>query len=356
MVNRNSNGKLLLNLSIFAALLVAGVILTACDQSVSPTPLPLWPSDTPFAVRSATNVVFLVSPPPAVTSRQSVSPPVSTTNLGGLQPSATRQQTPLSEFTKSSVSPVGTRTTSPTVTPWWTPIPTRTPLATRTATPQPASLRFLRPGAYSRVLSPILLEASVTTGEDGLVLIELVGEDGRTLARQRLNYSEYPNRSIAITSRIEFSLPGVAETARLIIITNDRFGRKIALSSLELVLLSIGENDLYLPSEQIAPYLVRAPFPDQIIQGGILKINGLARPVNQNPMLFELLDEQSKVISSGSLTVPMPSGALSHNPFDLSLKYTVSVPVRGRLQVRQESASRIPGTVALWSVPVLLQP
>jgi hypothetical protein len=121
-------------------------------------------------------------------------------------------------------------------------------------------------------------------------------------------------------------------------------------------LLSIGQNDIYLPSEQIAPYLVRIPYPDQITQGGILRISGLARPVNNNPLLFELLDEQNKVMSSGLLSVPMPSGSLSHNPFELTLNYSVSSPVRGRLQIRQESANRIPGTVAMWSVPVLLQP
>lgn len=214
----------------------------------------------------------------------------------------------------------------------------------------------MRPGAFSKVLSPIQVEAGVTPGEDGLIVVELIGEDGRFLSRQRLNFSEYMSRSIAIAPKVEFTIPGVAETARLLISVNDRLGRKIALSSLDLVLFSLGTNDLYPSNEQIAPYLLRHPFPDQIIQGGVVKITGLARPVNNTPIIFELVNEQNQVINSGSLTVPMPSGVLSHNPFEFELGYTVKQPVRARLVVRQESANRIPGTVALWSVPVLLQP
>ncbi len=244
----------------------------------------------------------------------------------------------------------------PTVTPWWTPLPTRTNTITLTPTPQPAYLRFLRPGAFSKVLSPLQLEAGVTPGEDGLVALELIGEDGRMITQQRFNYSEYLNRSIAIAPRVEFTIPGVAETARLKLSVKDRMGRLIALSSLDIVLFSIGANDFFPPAEQIAPYLIRLPFPDQIVRGGTLQVRGLVRPVNANPVIIELLNEQNQVISSGKLSIAMPSGVLSHTPFEIDLAYSVTQTVKGRLVVRQESANRIPGTVALWSVPVLLEP
>lgn len=206
------------------------------------------------------------------------------------------------------------------------------------------------------MLSPLRIEASVMPGEDGLVLLELTGEDGRVIVQQRLNYSQYLFRSIAIAPQVEFSIPGVAETARLSLSINDRLGRRMALASMELVLLSIGSNDFLPASEQIAPYLLYQPYRDQIVTGGNLLVRGAARPLNTSPLLFDILDEENKAISTGSLRVAMPSGNATHTPFEITLPYSVTKTLKARLVVRQESDNRIPGTVALWSVAVQLQP
>jgi hypothetical protein len=189
-----------------------------------------------------------------------------------------------------------------------------------------------------------------------LVVVELQGEDGRLLAQQRLEYREYINRSIAITPKLTYSIAGVSELGRLLLSVKDKFGRRVAVTSEDLVLFSIGENDFSPAGVSIAPYLFRVPFPDQVVQGGSLHVRGLARPVNQNPVFLELLDEQGQVLSSAQLKIELPSGSLSHNPFEADLEYQVAGPLKARLSIRQESASRIPGTVALWSVPVNLEP
>jgi len=85
-------------------------------------------------------------------------------------------------------------------------------------------------------------------------------------------------------------------------------------------------------------------------------VRGLARPVNNQPLLIELLDEQGRSLAHAALQVALPTGNLSHNPFEVDLPYQVTGAVRARLSIRQESAGRIPGIVALWSVPVLLNP
>lgn len=196
----------------------------------------------------------------------------------------------------------------------------------------------------------------MSPGEDGLVSVELLGEDGRMLARQRLDYREYISRSIAIAPRLQFQINGVSELGRLVISVDDRFGRKSALTSQDIILFSIGENEISPPGSQMAPYIFRLPVADQVIQGGILRVRGLVRPVNEKPVLLELMDEQGKILASASLKIDLPSGILSHNPFEIDLPYKVSAPIKARLAIRQESANRIPGTVALWSVPVNLQP
>jgi hypothetical protein len=144
--------------------------------------------------------------------------------------------------------------------------------------------------------------------------------------------------------------------ARLLISVDDSFGRKIAIASTDLVLLTLGDTELALPTPSVAPYLFRLPVADQIIQGGILPVRGLARPVNRQPLLIDLLDEQGQSLAHASLQVALPSGDLSHNPFEVDLPYQVSGTVHARLTIRQESADAIPGTVALWSIPILLNP
>ena len=343
----------------FKAVLAVGVLL-ACASCA----LPFFATDAPLLEPTATEETPTPSPlPPSQTPTPSLtsSPSPSYTPL---PPSETPTPGTPTDTPTITLTPTITRT--PTVTPtptptrWvfntWTPIPSRTPTITPTPTPPPAYLRILRPGAFSKLLSPVQVEASVSPGEDGLVVVELLGEDGRSLARQRLEYREYINRSIAISPRLEFRIAGVAELGRLAITVSDRFGRRVALASTDLLLFSIGENDFSPAGSGVAPYIFRSPLPDQVIQGGLLAVRGLIRPVNQNPVILELLDEQGQPLAATQLSIELPSGSLSHNPFEAGLAYKVSAPVRARLVLRQESNGRIPGTVALWSIPVNLEP
>lgn len=298
------------------------------------------------------------SPTPTLAATSSASPTPALPSLTLSPTSAPPTSGPPAAAPTITLTPPITRSPTPTRWVWstFTPVPTRTPTITPTLTPPPAYLRILRPGVFSRLLSPIQVQASVSPGEDGLVLVELLGEDGRSLAQQRLDYYEYISLSIAITPKLSYTLNGVSELGRLILSVNDQFGRKIAITTEDLVLFSIGDNEFSSSHVIIAPYVIQLPFADQIIQGGTLHVRGLARPVNQNPILLDLLNEQGVSLASAQLQIPLPSGSLSHNPFEVDLLYQVNAPIHARLTIRQESASRIPGTVALWSVPINLEP
>ncbi|HZU86737.1 MAG TPA: hypothetical protein VFF78_04610, partial [Anaerolineaceae bacterium] len=193
-------------------------------------------------------------------------------------------------------------------------------------------------------------------GQDGLVHIELIGEDSRVINTLLLEYPRYVGREIIIDPQISFDIPGVAETARLLIFVTDSAQRTIALTSVDVILLSIGEKMIYPPKDLREAYLIREPHEGDIIQGGTLFVSGLIRPVNQNPVIIELIDEQGNILASNQLQIPEPTGDISHNPFEVEMQYTVSTPTSARLTIRQESDGRIPGTVALGSVLVVLNP
>jgi hypothetical protein len=323
---------------------------------------------TPTITPSITITFTLTSTP--------TTPPTQTS----LPPALTLTETPTPTFTASAVptatetdtitpgpSPTATLIPSVTRTPTNTYIPTRTripsrtptitytPTITLTPTPPTPLLYFERPGLLSRLITPIQAEIYARPGEDGLIRVELIGEDGRLIVRQVVDYSNYLGRSIAIYPLIPFEISSAAETARLQVLTSDRFGRAIAIMSVDVVLLDVGRNEIFPPEITQEPYLIHFPEEGQMINGGTLEIEGLIRPVNESPVLIEAIDENGAVLFTKQLIVPQPTGDLSHTPFQLAIPYKVDHSTPVRLIFHQEG-SRIPGSVALSSLTITLEP
>lgn len=208
----------------------------------------------------------------------------------------------------------------------------------------------------SKVSSPIQLEAQITPGEDGLVYIDLIGEDGRYIVHDVLDFRRYLNRQIDIVPEIEFKIPRVSEIGRLVLSVEDENKRKIAVSSVDIILLAMGRDELNSPIHLLESYLIRYPIKNQVVQGGNLVIQVLARPYNDQPLIIEVIDEKGVVIASKQVKVPPPNGNLSHTPFTETINYRVSTLTPVRLTIRQESSNRIPGTVALTSLQIYLEP
>lgn len=295
------------------------------------TPEPDTATPQPTASHSAT------APPTATMSATPTS-----TITPGPSPTATRT---------STITRIPTRTRPPTL----TPTVTRTPTITFTPTPPAPLLNILWPGLLSKVVSPILMETTFTTGGDSNLTIELIGEDGRVISRKVLEIGGNPRRRFWLAPDLPFEIEGAAETARLQLVTFDEFGRIEALSSVDLVLLQIGRNEINPPAITQEPYLIRQPARDDVVSGGLLVVHGLARPLNDSPLLIELVNEQRAVIIQKQVIVPPPTGELSHTPFTVEIPYQVSDLTPVRLTIRQEG-SRIPGTVALVSRLITLAP
>lgn len=199
------------------------------------------------------------------------------------------------------------------------------------------------------------MQFNAILGEDGKITIELIGEDGRVISRKVQAISGKPGSRFWLSQSLPFEISAAAETARLQISTHDQFGRTEALTSADLVLLQVGHDDLNPSAITQDPYIFRQPEQGAVVSGGVLEIDGLARPVNDSPLLIELVTEDGAVLTVKQLVVPAPTGALSHTPFTAQIPYKVSGPTPVRLVIRQEG-SRIPGTVELSSELITLAP
>ncbi len=349
--------RILLLLAAFLAPALLGGCLSVERMAAAP------PTATATLTPTVTNTPTESPIPPTVTllPSETSSPTLPPTETPTPTPSDTPEPTITSTITPGP-SPTATRSATPTRRPTNTRIPTRTrpptntPTITPTPTPPIMALRIERPGLFSKVSSPFRTELRFQVGEDGWVRLRLVGEDGRTIVEQELDYRKYPGRIFWGAPYVNFNITGAAETGRLEMSTLDEFGRLQSLSSVDLILLKTGKDEITPPDLYWEPYLVRYPPADTIFSGGTVVVIGLARPVNPNPVIFELIDEQGRVVGSSQLVIPDPTGDLSHTPFQVGIPYDVSETTNVRLTIRQESAGRVPGTVALASRKLALEP
>lgn len=193
-------------------------------------------------------------------------------------------------------------------------------------------------------------------GDDGYVYVELIGEDNRIISSETLDYRRSEYSRFLIVPKIEFEIFGVAETARLVLSVKDIYGRKIAVSSVDVILLSIGRNEITPPTILDEPFVIKQPYKDQALNGGKFVVSGLASPVNENPLIIELISELGEVVSSMQIQLAMPTGGVSHVPFAVDVSYDVAEFMPVRLTIRQESTGRISGTVALNSRTIFIEP
>ncbi|HEY9076551.1 MAG TPA: hypothetical protein VIO61_08415 [Anaerolineaceae bacterium] len=318
--------------------IVVPTLMIIPTATITETPIP-QPTEIP--VPEATPTPTLTSSPEGITPEASATP----------EPSATITPTPTPNNTTTPFdAPSGFARTAT-----HTPRPTPSSPPTNTPTPPPPFLRIQRPGSLSRVVSPLLVEIYSGPGEDGLLHMELIGEDGRKISQQDLNLQEYMGKRLWTNQRLPFEISAVAETARFQIFTKDRAGRMMTLSSVNVILLQVGNNMFNPATPMYEPFMIDTPDNKQEISGGIVILSARVRPVNPSPVIIELVGENGIILASRKVTVTLPPGSQSHTPFVIDLPYSVPAKTTARLIMRQEG-DRIPGTVALNSVGITLLP
>jgi hypothetical protein len=252
------------------------------------------------------------------------------------RPSATPSPIPPADTATSLPSPTATPAPdTPTTTPAGPTLsptgPTSTPTRrTPSLTPTPtqefpyAEIEIRNLGPLSKVRSPIFVFTYLKPGAGGKVRAELLGEDERILYRNVRVVNFVPVGAWAtLTFDIDYEISAAAEAGRLVFSVDDEYGRTVALNSVPLILLSIGEADIVPPRDVLAPIILRQPRKKAVIQGGSVYVTGWARPNGDQPLLVRLLNSKGGEVGSRQATIG-PPGEGGYGEFAVEVPYTVS--------------------------------
>lgn len=333
-----------ITIPVYVVILTSLLLLTGCAK---PTEMP-----TTTPVPSATlRPIASITPRPTQTQLPSMTPTLLPTATETPPPAwVTIMLTPETGDTSGTPDPneQGEGTVDATS--------SRTRFPTSTPPPPSAILTIQKPGPYSKVVSPIELRVIVHPGDDKLVYLDLIGEDGRVINSQNYNFSASTNYWIYTVQKIPFEIQSFAESARLVLYTRDQYNRIIYQVSVDLILLQFGDDSINIPVVVDEPYIIRKPWEGGTVRGGVMEVDGLARLVNDQPLIIELIDEEGNLVGSAEVEIAQPSALQPYVPFIAEVPYSVSQWTRVRFVARQESATRIPGTVWLTSVLIYLEP
>ena len=305
------------------------------------------------ASQTATALPILAASPAATLTPRTVGTPTRTRTAGKTTPGSLPTVT-ASLLTAAEVGVTPTPGASPTETPTLRYYRTRTP----TATPgiPKAAILWYSPGQMSRLTSPIQFSASLEPGPSGKVEIALLGEDGRILYRNLIRYTTQD--WVLVSDNVEFSIAAAAEAARLQISTEDEHGRMMALASVDLVLLAMGDDDLNPPTDLLEPLIIREPVPSTLIMGGKVVVTGLVRTSGEQPLLVELVDANGAVVGYRQAVVTIPADPWAtegYATFKAEVPYSVEGPTWVRLAA-SAFEDRLPGPTHLSSLVILLGP
>ena len=238
-----------------------------------------------------------------------------------------------------------------------TALPSITPISLvdpETVLPE-GEIQIYVPGELSRVSSPFRFVANLQPSPNNTVLIELLGEDGRTLTRKLI--LAFPpggtTRTNALTD-IEFEIEALAEAARLVITVEDEYNRIRAIASVNLVLLSTGITQMNPYVDRFENIVIQQPSANVMIRGEALIVTGIARTQSDKLLIVELINREGEIVAFGFATVITQEGE-EFGFFAAELEYEVEEPIWVLIVVR-ESGERIPGLVHLSTIEMVISP
>jgi hypothetical protein len=320
----------------------------AAEQPTAEQP----PAEQPPASQTATALPPLASSPAATRTPRTVGTPTRTRTAEKTTPGSLPTATASLLTAEVGVTPTpgATATETPTLGYYRTRTPTATPGIPK------AAILWYSPGQMSRLTSPIQFSASLEPGPSGKVEIVLLSEDGRILYRKLIRYTTQD--WVLVSDNVEFSIAAAAETARLQISTEDEHGRMMALASVDLVLLAMGDDDLNPPTDLLEPLIIREPVPNTLIMGGKVVVTGLVRTSGEQPLMVELVDAKGAVVGYRQALVTLPADPWAtdgYATFKAEVPYSVDEATWVRLAV-SAFEDRLPGPTHLSSLVILLGP
>lgn len=384
----------LLRWTLQAAALFGLAACTALQGSGGSTPLPFDYMPTAAALTLAAQGIG-VSTQPAITgaTRESVTPGVMTSAMGDAAPETTVNPAVLTAVaaTQTAAGPRPTLTRVPTSTPTrrstrtptprptltFTPTPTIDPILlstalaasaqpylnplgqpqTATAAPPfpPAPIQIYRLGELSRVISPLEVNTYITSIDARVARIELYGEDGRLMARHMRTAISRPGELARIGVSLDFEAHAAAEAGRLVVSVEDTAGRLRDVNSIELLLLSVGMNQINPATGLWQRLIIQEPQPNALIVGGELLVSGRALPNNpEQPLRVVVYGSDGKVLGNrlAGIEFPIPG---DYGIFQAAVPYSVN-DITPALVVVYEEGGDVSDIAHLSSLDVILSP
>lgn len=216
-------------------------------------------------------------------------------------------------------------------------------------------LIILAPGSGSRIVSPLKITAFALPGHDGKLNLQLWGEDSQLMGEKLVNLGT-ETKWITFESQIPFEITAAGESAVLTLTTNDEFGRRTAVNSIDLVLLQMGDSINESNSLSLQPIVINQPTPNHVISGGTLHIEGYAHPFSTAPLIVQLIKTNGAIVASKQIALKIPTPGNTYSPFKTDLQYSVSVSTPIRLTIFQGNDTDPRVDLDLASQLITLQP
>jgi len=221
-----------------------------------------------------------------------------------------------------------------------------------TAQPTP-DITLIEPGETSEVISPIVIRAQINPGGDSLVRITLINQANNLLSRKLLRIPSTDDAPLQFQTDLSFEIPRESILALLTLATQDEYHRPQSLRSVVLALKSTGGATVQASKSENAWLTITQPAPKQVISGGAFLVSGRITPLNDNPVVFELMTESGSIVGTSQLDVPTPSETFD---FEITLSYDFITSERDvRLIIRQRS-DMFTSDAILDSMPMILMP
>ena len=229
---------------------------------------------------------------------------------------------------------------------------------TMTATPFPeipnARAQIYKLGDLSKIVSPLVVTARLTSRVGKVVRFDLHGEDGRLLARQLKVFYDLPWHVATLTMSLDFEISAAAELGRLVVSAEDVYGRIVDVNSINLVLMSQGVTELNPASALLESIILQEPEPKTMLIGGKIMVSGIAKPFTDQPLNVVLIAEDGRILGQrlAGVTISVPGG---YGTFFAEVSYSVT-EVTPALLVVYESGEPISQYAHLTSRDVILAP
>ena len=167
-----------------------------------------------------------------------------------------------------------------------------------------------------------------------------------------------PNSSwVQLAAKIPFEINSAGEAALLVISTRDGFGRRIAQTSVPLILLQLGESEIEFPGFRKDPYHLSVPQSRQIDPKGSRAHRRFCPRLSTTTPYRGRTGDGNRGYHESHRGVPA-QGAVGQDyvPFSTDIPYEVSSRKAVRLTLRQADERLRDVDVVLESIVIYLEP